>query len=264
MKRIFDTHAHYDDDAFAKDRQELFEKLPEEGIEKVVNIGTNLETSRFTVQMTEDYVFCYGTVGIHPSDVGEAEKDDGDEIAILATLAKENKKIVAIGEIGLDYHYDDLDKDVQKKWFLRQMEMAKNLKLPIVVHSRDAAMDTVELMRQSHAEEIGGVIHCYSYSKEMAKSFLEMGFYIGIGGVVTFDNAKKIKEVVEYTPTDRIVLETDCPYLAPKPFRGKRNSSLLLPYVVETIAEIKGMSTGEICQKTWENAHSLYRIEQAV
>ena len=167
---------------------------------------------------------------------------------------------VAVGEIGLDCYWPEPDVSIQRLWFERQMDLAGRLGKPMVVHSRDAAQDTYEMMKAAHAENIGGVVHCFSYSKEMARQFVDMNFYIGVGGVLTFKNSKKLKEVVEYIPLDYIVLETDCPYLAPTPYRGKRNSSLFLPYVIEAISEIKGISREEVEQVTWENAHRLYKL----
>lgn len=254
---IFDTHAHYDDDQFQEDREILLRSMKENGIGRIVNISSDKESIAKTVELTRQYPFIYGAVGIHPSDCG------GLDHSFIEEIRKESRrdKIVAIGEIGLDYYWKDVEKEVQKWWFEAQMQLAREEKLPIVVHSREAAQDTLEMMRDSKAEEIGGVLHCYSYSKEMAKLFLDMGFYIGIGGVVTFKNAKKLKETTEYVPLDRIVIETDCPYLAPVPNRGKRNSSLNLRYVVEQIAQIKGISYEEVEQTTYRNALTLYRME---
>ena len=175
-------------------------------------------------------------------------------------LARE--KMVAVGEIGLDYYWPEPDHGTQKKWFLRQLDLAREIKKPVIIHSRDAAKDTVDLMTEAHAEEIGGVIHCYSYTKETAKIFLDMGFYFGIGGVLTFKNAKKLKEAVEYIPMDRIVLETDCPYLAPEPNRGKRNSSLNIPYVIAVMAQIKGITEEEVRKAAWDNSLKLYHMER--
>ncbi|MBE5944435.1 MAG: TatD family deoxyribonuclease [Lachnospiraceae bacterium] len=258
MQNIFETHAHYDDDAFDGDRDELIREFPENGIAKVVNIGANISTSKATVELTKKYDFFYGAVGVHPSDIREMEEPGS--IELIEKLAVENEKIVAIGEIGLDYHYEDTDEVLQKKWFVNQMELAKRLGLPIVVHSRDAAKDTMDIMTAEKAGDIGGVVHCFSYSKEVAKIFLDMGFYIGIGGVVTFKNGKKLKEVVEYAPLDRIVLETDAPYLAPEPYRGKRNSSLYIPHAANVIADIKGVSLEELYKITYDNAMKLYRL----
>lgn len=258
MKKIFETHAHYDDEDFDIDREELIGSLKDEGVLAVTNIGANLKTSAQTVEFTKKYDFFYGAVGVHPSDTDELENVDG--IAILRDMAVSNDKIVAIGEIGLDYHYEDTNKEIQQKWFIEQMKLAKELHLPIVIHSREAAKDTIDIMTEYNADQLGGVVHCYSYSKETAKTFLDMGFYFGIGGVLTFSNAKKLKEVVEYVPLDKIVLETDSPYLAPTPFRGKRNSSLYIPYVAEEIAKIKGISVDEVYEATWDNAFKMYRI----
>ena len=171
-----------------------------------------------------------------------------------------HEKCVAIGEIGLDYYWPQPDREIQKLWFQRQLDLARELTKPVVIHSRDAANDTIAIMKEKHAEEIGGVVHCFSYTKEAAEIFVKMGFYIGVGGVVTFKNAKKIKEAVERIPLDRIVLETDCPYLSPVPFRGKRNSSLYIPYIIEEIAKIKQVSAKDIEEATWQNARRLYRI----
>ena len=184
-----------------------------------------------------------------------------EDISLLDEQLK-NENVVAVGEIGLDYHYDDTDKPMQKTWFEAQMDLARELKLPIVVHSRDAAKDTLDIMRASKALDIGGVVHCYSYSKEQARDYLNMGYYFGIGGVLTFKNAKAIKEVVDYVPLDHIVLETDSPYLSPDPFRSKRNDSSRLPYVAAAIADIKHVPVEQVYEETWNNAHKLYRIKQ--
>ena len=172
-----------------------------------------------------------------------------------------HEKCVAVGEIGLDYYWDEPAREVQKKWFVRQLQLARECALPVVIHSRDAARDTVDIMEAEKAGEIGGVVHCYSYTKETARTFLDMGFFFGIGGVLTFQNARKLKEAVEYIPMDRIVLETDCPYLAPVPFRGKRNSSLNLPYVVSALAQIKGISEEAVRRAAWENGLRLYGMK---
>lgn len=256
MSYIFDTHAHYDDEAFDEDREELLMSFAENNIKKVVNIGASLSTCKKTIVLLQEYDFMYGALGVHPNEVSELTEADMEWLSAQCDL----DKCVAVGEIGLDYYYDEPEREIQKKWFVRQLELAKEKKLPVVIHSRDAAKDTIDIMKEIHAEEIGGVVHCFSYTKETAKIFLDMGFYIGIGGVVTFKNSLKLKEAVEHIPLDRIVLETDCPYLAPVPFRGKRNSSLNLPYVVETLAQLKGVSTEEIMDITWNNAHKLYRL----
>ena len=242
---IFDTHAHYDDEAFDGDREELLSGLAAGGIGTVVNVGADMESTKTTIALTEKYPFIYGAAGVHPSSTAELDEEKFAELRVLA----QSGKIVAIGEIGLDYYWEEPDHETQKKWFHRQLNLARELKLPVIIHSRDAAKDTLDIMKEEHSGEIGGVIHCFSYGKEMAAEYLKMGFYLGIGGVLTFKNAKKLLEVAEMAPLDRLVLETDCPYLAPVPNRGKRNSSLNLPYVAEKLAEIKKCTPEEIVRE---------------
>lgn len=259
---IFDTHAHYDDEAFNEDRDAVLTSLAEHGIEAVVNVGASIQTTKNTLELVKKYPFVYGAVGVHPNETAELNDDLMDWLRHVAG----EKKIVAIGEIGLDYYWDEPEPEVQKYWFVRQLQLAWDVKLPVIIHSRDAAKDTLDIIKAERAGELGGVIHCYSYSLEMAKEYLNMGFYLGIGGVLTFKNARKLKEVVEYMPLERIVLETDCPYLAPVPNRGKRNSSLNLPYVVEAVSEIKGVTPEKVIAVTNQNARKMYRIgaDQAV
>lgn len=255
---IFETHAHYDDKKFDVDREELLNSMKKHGVGTIVNVGSDMETSRWTVEAVKRYSMMYGAVGVHPSETeGMTQKD----IDILKELSQQ-EKIVAIGEIGLDYYWDEPDRQIQKKWFEAQMNLAEEVDLPIIIHSREAAKDTRDIMAAAHAEDIGGVVHCYSYSKEMAREFLNMGFYLGVGGVITFKNARNLKETVAYAPMDRIVLETDCPYLAPEPNRGKRNSSLNLVYVAKAIGEIKGISADEVIKVTEKNARKLYRMRE--
>lgn len=256
--KIFDTHAHYDDEAFAEDRVVLLESLPVQGIARVVNVGASLASCKTTLELMDGYDYIYGAIGVHPSETAELNEENFKQLAEWCR----HKKCVAVGEIGLDYYWDEPEREIQKKWFVRQLDLARQIQLPVVIHSRDAAKDTADIMIAEKAKEIGGVVHCYSYSKEMARTFLDMGFYFGIGGVLTFKNARVLKEAVEYIPMDRIVLETDCPYLAPEPNRGKRNSSLNLPYVVKAMAELKGISEEEVRRITWENGLKLYRMER--
>lgn len=251
---IIDTHAHYDDKAFEEDRSEVLESMAGEGIGRIVNIGSSLGACKRTIQLMEQYDFIYGALGVHPTDSGELTEEDIEWLRTQCAL----EKCVAVGEIGLDYYWDEPEREIQKKWFIRQLQLAREVNLPVVIHSRDAAQDTVDIMKAEKAQEIGGVVHCYSYSRELAKNFLDMGFYFGIGGVVTFNNGRKLKEVVEYLPMERMVLETDCPYLAPVPFRGKRNDSRKLTYVIDQIAEIKGLPTEEVIQTATQNAYNLY------
>ena len=256
MTEIFDTHAHYDDEAFDEDREELLAELPGQGIARVVNVGASLASCQKTMELMDRYDYIYGAIGVHPSETGELNEENFKQIQEWCS----HEKCLAVGEIGLDYYWDEPEREIQKKWFVRQLDLAREVKLPVVIHSREAAKDTADIMTAEHAEEIGGVVHCYSYTKETAKIFLNMGFYFGIGGVLTFKNAKKLKEAVEYIPMDRIVLETDCPYLAPEPNRGKRNSSLNIPYVVTVMSQLKGISEEEVRKAAWENAIKLYRM----
>lgn len=255
---IFETHAHYDDAAFDEDRDSLLPSLPEAGIGKVVNVGASLASCRKTMEIMGKYPFVYGALGVHPSETAELNEEN---FAWLRD-ALLHEKCVAVGEIGLDYYWPEPDRDTQKIWFRRQLNLARELHKPVIIHSRDAAQDTMEILRQERAEEIGGVVHCFSYSVEIAETAVKMGFYIGVGGVLTFKNAAKIKEVVKKIPLDRIVLETDCPYLSPEPFRGKRNSSLYIPYVVEKIAELKQVSAEEVEDIIWKNAEDLYGLSK--
>ena len=253
---IIDSHAHYDDAEFDNDRDALLTSLYDGGIEKVINVGASIAGSRASIALSEKYPFIYAAIGVHPSEVGEL---DETKLQWLRESSS-HEKVVAIGEIGLDYHYDETDKALQKKWFLMQLQLAREVKKPVIIHSRDAALDTITLMKEADAQEIPGVVHCYSYSKESASDYLELGYYFGIGGVLTFTNAKKLKEAVSYIPIDRILLETDCPYLAPAPNRGKRNSSLNIPYVVTELAGIKGISEDEVIRITTENTKRLFGL----
>lgn len=252
---IYDTHAHYDDEAFEPDRDDLLQSLPKQGIHRVVNIGSDLQTCRQTIQLMDRYDHVYGALGVHPSEVGELTEESFAWIGELLA----HPKCVAVGEFGLDYHTKDLDRELQKKWFLRHLELCRTAKLPAVIHSRDAAKDTLDILKDQNIGEIGGVMHCFSYGAQIAAEVVSLGLYIGIGGVVTFSNAKKVQEAVREIPLDRIVLETDCPYLSPDPHRGERNSSLRLPYVIRAIARIKEMDPNEIEEITWNNACALYR-----
>lgn len=253
---IFDTHAHYEDEQFDEDREVILASMKENGVGRIVDVGSSVESTKAAVELAGQYDFIYAAVGIHPEEVGDIDESHMEWLKSLT----EDEKVVAIGEIGLDYHYEDPVRDIQKVWFERQLELAHKVNLPVCIHSREAAKDTLDIMKKHHAEELGGVIHCFSYSTEMAEYYIDMGFYIGVGGVVTFKNSKKLKEVVKNIPLERIVLETDCPYMAPVPNRGKRNSSLYLPYVVSAIADIKGVTKEEVISVTEENGLKLYRM----
>ena len=256
---IIDTHAHYDDEAFNPDRDALLNSMAENGIEKVVNVCASISELYRTVELMEKYPFVYGAVGVHPDDAPQMTQDTLDEIRRLSHM----EKMVAIGEIGLDYywHKEEQEHEVQKKMFAAQMDIAREEKLPFMIHSRDAAEDTLEIVKSyMQGGMYGGIIHCFSYSKEIAAQYLKMGLYLGIGGVVTFKNARKLKEVVEYAPLSQIVLETDCPYMSPEPNRGKRNSSLNLPYVAQAIADLKGITAEKVIQVTRQNAMELLAL----
>lgn len=253
---IFDSHAHYDDAKFDKDRDTLLNSLKEQGIGYVVNVGASIATTQKSIELAKQYDFIYATVGVHPNETQELNQENFQQLKEQTKY----EKVVAIGEIGLDYYWDEPARSTQKEWFEKQLTLAKEVELPVIIHSRDAAKDTLEMMKSNHAETISGVVHCFSYGIEMAKEFLNMGYYLGIGGVITFSNAKKLKEVVEYAPLEQIILETDCPYLAPAPNRGKRNDSGNIPYIAKEIANLKQVAYEEVVSITEQNAKSLYRI----
>lgn len=257
---IFDTHAHYDDDAFDIDREELLASMEAGGIGTIVNSCASIDGLDNTIALMEKYPFIYGAVGVHPDDAGEMTEEVLGKISRMA----DHEKAVAIGEIGLDYYWHKEKEEhlIQQKWFRAQMDLAREKKMPFIIHSREAAEDTLTIVKEyMQGGMYGGIIHCFSYSKEIAAEYLKMGLYLGSGGVVTFENAKKLKEVVKYAPLSQLVLETDCPYLAPKPNRGKRNSSLNLPYVARMIAELKGVTPEEVIAVTEENAKKIFGIK---
>lgn len=254
---IFDTHSHYEDDAFAQDRHELLLSLKEKEIGWIVDVGSDMKTSHEAVELAKQYEFAYAAVGVHPSEVEELSEQDMQVLSDLCAC----DKVVAVGEIGYDFHWPEPGREIQKKWFCRQIELAKQVNLPIIIHSRDAAEPTMQLIRETKAYDCGGVIHCYSYSKEQAKEYVDMGFYIGVGGVVTFKNAKKLHQTVEAIPLEHLVLETDCPYMSPEPYRGNRNDSTKLHYVAQRIAEIKGITKEEVVNITTANAKKMYRLQ---
>ena len=248
----FDSHAHYDDERFDDDRNELLASFPDAGIENVVSSSSDIASSKASIALTEKYPFFYASVGVHPHEV---EKMTEQDLLELETLSK-HEKVVAIGEIGLDFYYDLSPRDMQRYWFKRQLELAERLDMPIIVHSRDAAQECFDIIKASGVRK--GVIHCYSGSAQMAKDYIDMGFYIGIGGSLTFKNNKKTVEVVEQIPIEKILIETDAPYLAPVPYRGRRNDSRLLKYVVEAIGKIKNMDENDVCNITKINANRLF------
>lgn len=253
---IFETHAHYDDERYNEDRDTLIASLPNRGVDTVINVGADFAGCKDSVALAERYPYVYAAVGIHPENIEDLTPENLRRIEQMATW----EKTVAIGEIGLDYYWEKEPErqQAQREAFALQMKLARRCSLPVIIHSRDAAEDTMRLMKELHAEQIPGVIHCYSYSKEMAREFVKMGYYIGVGGVVTFKNAKKLKETVADIGIEHILLETDCPYMAPEPHRGARNDSTMISYVADAIAELTGHSVEEVIQKTADNAGQLF------
>ena len=250
---IFDTHAHYDDSRFDEDRDELLTSLKNKGVSQIVNCGCDLKSSLTTVALSEKYDFVYAAVGVHAHEAEETTEND------LAEIEKLYKKdtVVAIGEIGLDYHYDFSPREKQLEVFEKQLILAKELNLPVIIHDREAHEDTMNLLKKYKPE---GVVHCFSGSAEMAKEIVRLGMYIGIGGAVTFKNARKPVEVAQYLPLDRLLLETDAPYMTPVPFRGQRCDSAHIAYTAEKIAEIKGIDVQKLIDICNENAKRLFRI----
>lgn len=256
---IFETHAHYDDEKFDPDRVELLSHLlRENNIRKIVNVGATFKGCKDSISLAEEYDDVYAAVGIHPEEISEIN----DEVIEWLRQNSSHPKVVAIGEIGLDYYWvkDEEERAKQRFWFKKQMDLAKEVNLPVIIHSRDAAEDTLNTIKlYNNTQNVKGIVHCYSYSKEIALEYVKMGWYIGVGGVVTFKNAKKLVETVETIPLDSIVLETDCPYMAPVPHRGERNSSIFLSHVAAKIAEIKNVSVSEVENVTYQNALNIYK-----
>ncbi|MEG0774140.1 TatD family hydrolase [Clostridium sp.] len=252
---IFDSHAHYDDSQFDEDREVVLKTIKEKGVIGVLNCGSDLKSLKATVEMVEQYEFIYGALGIHPE---YANFIDEDLLERLKELCK-NPKIVAIGEIGLDYYWEENpSRDIQKEAFRKQMQLARELNLPVVIHDREAHQDTLEIMKEFG--DVKGVVHCFSGSVEFARECLKLGYYIGITGVVTFKNAKVIKEVVKAVPIDKLLVETDCPYMAPTPFRGKRNQSDFITYIMEEIAALKNITRQEVESEMVKNTKNLLNL----
>jgi TatD DNase family protein len=255
---LFDTHVHLDAEAFAEDRHEVIARAHANGVQSMINVGFNRETIPSTIELAEQYDFIYAAVGWHPQDAKDCSPQDLEWIARLMT----HPKVVALGEIGLDYYWDTSPKDVQQRIFCEQIEIAKQARKPIVIHNRDAHQNVVETLRQQAAREVGGVMHCFSGSWEIARQCLDLDFYISLGGPVTFKNAKTPKEVAANVPLERLLIETDAPYLAPHPYRGKRNETSYVELVARAIAEIRNMDYAEIVYITHENAKKLFSIHE--
>ncbi len=254
---LFDSHAHYNDEKFNSDRDEILSSMQENNVGLIMNSCSSLDEAQDIFAICEKYPFVYASIGIHPHEAENLEEAD------METLKKyaENPKVKAIGEIGLDYFYDFSPRDIQKKWFARQVDVAKELKMPVIIHDRDAHKDCMDILRAHNIKETGGVFHCYAGSVEMAREILDWGMYIAFGGSLTFKKSVRPVEVAKYVPLDRIVIETDCPYLTPEPHRGKRNSSLYIHYVAEKLAQIKGVDVEEIENATFENAKKCFGIK---
>jgi TatD DNase family protein len=254
---LFDTHTHLNDQAFDADREEVIERAREAGVELLVNVGFNRRTIEQTLELARKYEFVYAAIGWHPHDARYLRDED---LAWIEELALAEPKVVAIGEMGLDYYHNHSAIDVQKEAFRRQIALAKRVNKPIIIHDRDAHRDVVDILKEEGADAVGGIMHCFGGSVEIARECLELGFYISFGGPLTFKNAKKPKEVAREIPFDRLLIETDSPYLTPHPFRGKRNESGYVRYVAESLAQLKGVSYEEICQITLENGKRVFGI----
>lgn len=250
---IFDSHAHYDDSAFNEDREEVIQKIKEANVIKVMNCGADMSSCLSTLELVNNYDMFYGAIGIHPQSAGEALQNLNKIGDMLS-----NNKILAVGEIGLDYYWEGYDRETQIKAFKEQMDIARSLNLPVIIHDRDAHEDSLRVIKEFKG--VRGVFHCYSGSVEFAKELLKLDYYLGFTGVITFKNAKKAIEVVEHMPFDRLLVETDCPYMAPVPHRGKRCDSSYLTYTLEKIAEIKGVDYEAACKTTYDNACNLFNI----
>ena len=257
----FDTHAHYDDGHFNIDRDDIIKSLPEYSVTKCINIGCDIETSKQSICFTKKYPFMYAAVGIHPSDIANSCEEVEKEINEIRKLASENEKVVAIGEIGLDYHWNTENKKLQQFAFIKQIELANQLELPISIHTRDAIDDTINVIKNKVKIKNSGVLHCCPFNRELVKHGLEQGLYVAFGGTCTFKNSKNADEIINMVPIDKILIETDSPYLSPEPLRGKRNDSRNLKYVVQKIADVRNMSEEEIAKITYGNAEKLFKLK---
>lgn len=256
---LFDSHAHYDDEKFDIDRDDILKEIYKEGVTKCINIGCDIETSKKSIELSQKYDYIYATCALHPSELPQTEAKLWKELSKIKNLAKINSKVVAIGEIGLDYYWNQDNKELQKIAFIQQINIANSLGLPISIHTRDAIDDTIQIIRNNKVNK-GGVLHCCPFNRELVKHGLDVGLYIAFGGTSTFKNSKGADEIIKMVPLDKILIETDSPYLSPDPLRGKRNDSRNLKYVVEKIANIRNMSPEEIAKITYNNATTLFNI----
>lgn len=254
---FFDSHAHYNDERFEENRDELIKEIYSEGITKIVNAGYSLESSKKAIEIANNYNFMYTTAGISPNDIDDFKEEYLNEIEELA----KNKKVVAIGEIGLDYHWNTENKDLQKHVFISQIEIANKLKLPIVIHTREAIYDTLDILKKQIKCEKNGVFHCCPLNIDLVREGLKLGFYISFAGPITFKNSKNADEIIKMVPLDRILIETDSPYLSPEPLRGKRNDSRNVKYIAQKIADVKGISLEEVARATYNNTKNVFEIK---
>ncbi len=253
MSGIFDSHAHYDDSAFDEGRDELLSSLPLKGVSAVINCASDITSCSTTLDLAHRFPFIYAACGVHGLEAAKAQPDYADKLRLFLS----DEKCVAVGEIGLDYHYESETRDIQLKVFEQQLKLANEFSLPVIVHDREAHADTLELLQTYKPK---GVVHCFSGSVEMAKEIIRLGMYIGLGGAVTFKNAKKPCEVAAFVPEDRLLIETDCPYMTPVPHRGERNDSSLIPFTARKLAEIRGVSEEKIIEQTFKNAQRLFNV----
>ena len=259
--KFFDNHAHLDDEKFNEDREELIEKIKQEGIETFISAGYSLESSKKAIELSKKYEFIYTTCGISPNDIPQTEEELWIMLEEIKKLAKENSKVRAIGEIGLDYYWEKEQKrrELQKKAFTEQIKIANELKLPIVIHTREAVMDTLEILKQNEVYK-KGIFHCCPLNRELVKEGLKLGFYISFAGPVTFKNSKNADEIINMVPNDKILIETDSPYLSPEPLRGRRNDPRNVKYIAEKIAKVKGLQIEDVAEFTYKNAKTIYEI----
>ena len=258
--KFFDNHAHLDDEKFDEDREEIIEKIHNDEIDKFVSAGYSLESSKKSIELSKKYDFIYSTCGISPNDIPQTEEELWKELDEIKKLAKENNKVVAIGEIGLDYHWNTENKELQKRAFVEQIKIANELNIPIQIHTRDAVMDTLEILKKNHVNK-KGIFHCCPLNRELVKEGLKLGFYISFAGPVTFKNSKNANEIIEMVPNDKMLIETDSPYLSPEPLRGKRNDPRNVKYIAKKIAEVKNVTIEEVASITYENAMKIFGLK---
>lgn len=257
--KFFDSHAHLDDEKFNEDREELIEKIKQEGIGKLVSAGYNIESSKKSIELSKRYEFIYSTCGVSPNDIPQTEEELWKMLDEINKIGKQNKKIIAIGEIGLDYYWNKENKEMQKNAFIEQIKIANKLELPIQIHTREAVMDTLEILKQNPVLK-KGIFHCCPLNRELVKEGLKLGYYISFAGPITFKNSKNANEIIKMVPNDKMLIETDSPYLSPEPLRGKRNDSRNIKYIAQKVAEVKELKLEEVAQITYQNAKRIFSM----